>query len=77
MTSDRPRPSDWDAWRGLVAALQAQAHAETSGTAIITIRLAVRDGLLVAWSDPRPERWNQCEGDWLGRQGMKAYRRDA
>lgn len=76
MAPDRPRSADWDAWRGLVAALQTTTHGISCGTTIITVRLAVRDGQLVAWSDPRAERWNTDEADWLGKQGLHPYRRD-
>lgn len=77
MTPERPRGADWDAWRGLVAALQSSAHNVACGTAIITVRLAVRDGQLVAWSDPKAERWNTDEAGWLGKQGLRPYKRDA
>ncbi len=74
MNPDRPRLPDWDAWRCFVADAQSAARQQHSGVVIITIRLQVRDGLLEAWSDPAPQKWNNSVESWLDGQGLKTKR---
>jgi len=70
-----PRPvlPDRDAWIALVATLQASARDNQTGMAVVTLRLAVRDGLLVGWCEPTIQRWHSGAESWLAGQGVELY----
>jgi len=70
-----PRPvlPDRDAWIALVATLQASARDNQTGMAVVTLRLAVRDGLLVGWCEPTVQRWHSGAESWLAGQGVELY----
>ena len=73
MNPDRPRLPDRDAWLHLIASLQASAREQTTGMAVVTLRLAVRDGLLVGWCEPTIQRWHSGAESWLAGQGVELY----
>jgi len=64
---------DRDAWIALVATLQASARDNQTGMAVVTLRLAVRDGLLVGWCEPTVQRWHSGAESWLAGQGVELY----
>jgi len=64
---------DRDAWIALVATLQASARDNQTGMAVVTLRLAVRDGLLVGWCEPTIQRWHSGAESWLAGQGVELY----
>jgi len=69
----RPRLPDREAWLHLVQTLQSSARAQHEGMAVVTLRLAVRDGLLVGWCEPTIQRWHSGADTWLAGQGVELY----
>lgn len=69
----RPRLLDREAWLHLVQTLQASARAQQEGMAVVTLRLAVRDGLLVGWCEPTIQRWHSGADTWLAGQNVNLY----
>ena len=74
--SQRPVLPDREAWLRLVGALQTLVRGERQGMAIITLRLAVKDGLLVAWAEPTIQRLHSDAASWLAGQGMRTQEGD-
>ncbi len=59
----------------LISTLQvaSSAREQTTGMAVVTLRLAVRDGLLVGWCEPTIQRWHSGAESWLAGQNVKLY----
>jgi len=58
-----------DVWDKLVADCQACVKTKVlSGTAIITVRLLIKEGELSAWAPPAAQKWQTEERTWMDRR---------